>query len=158
MPGVHTSQEGFRNPAILTDAPLVAYVDSRGNKAPTSGVLYCRRGMLTVFIIAEDWMLRAGVRAELREKGIEALGMETLDDAAKAIAAGHIPSAIVLEGSAGKTNPEALEQLARRVPVIVVASRWEPALSESVAAMLYRPVRVGDVVARVLQALQGHAA
>ena len=114
--------------------------------------------MLTVFIIARDWMLRAGVRAELREKGIEALGMESLDDAAKAIATGQMLSAVVFEAGAGGTNPQALEQLARRVPVIVVASRWEPAPLESAAAVLYRPVRVGDVVARVLQALQGHPA
>jgi len=102
-------------------------------------------------------MLRTGVRAELREKGIEALGMESLDDAAKAIAAGQMPSAVVLEAGAGAENPQALEQWARRVPVIVVASRWDPPL-ESAAAVLYRPVRVGDVVARVLQALQGHPA
>lgn len=114
--------------------------------------------MLTVFIIAHDWMLRAGVRAELREKGIEALGMESLDDAAKAIAAGQMPSAVVLEAGAGETNPQALEQMARRVSVIVVASRWEHPPLESAAAVLYRPVRVGDVVARVLQALQGHPA
>ena len=103
-------------------------------------------------------MLRAGVRAELREKGIEALGMETLDDAAKAIAAGQMPSAVVLEAGAGETNPQPLEQLAHRVPVIVVASRTEKTQVESAAAVLYRPVRVGDVVARVLQALQGYAA
>ena len=121
-------------------------------------MLYCLAGMLTVFIIAQDWMLRAGVRAELREKGIEALGMESLDDAGKAIAAGQVPSAVVLEAGTGKLNLQALEQLARRVPVIVVASRWERAPLESAAAVLYRPVRIGDVVARVLQALQGHAA
>ena len=114
--------------------------------------------MLIAFIIAQDWMLRTGVRAELREKGIEALGMESLDDATKAIAAGQMPSAVVLEAGAGKASPQALEQLARRVPVIVVASRWEPAPLESAAAVLHRPVRVGDVVARVLQALQGHPA
>lgn len=120
-------------------------------------MLYWRIGML-VFIIAQDWMLRAGVRAELRERGITATGMESVDDAAKAIAAGQMPSAVVVEAGLPGTNCEALEQLARRVLVIVVASRWEPVPIKSAAAVLYRPVRVGDVVARVIQVLQGHPA
>lgn len=103
-------------------------------------------------------MLRTGVRAELREKGIEAMGMESVDDAAKIIAAGKTPSAVVLEAGIAGTNYEALEQLARRVPVIAVASRWDRVPHESTAAVLYRPVRVGDVVNRVLQVLQGHLA
>ena len=44
-----------------------------------------RSGMPTVFVIAQDWQLRTSVRAELREQGVEALGMERVDDAAQAI-------------------------------------------------------------------------
>ncbi len=86
------------------------------------------------------------------------MGMESVDDAAKIIAAGKTPSAVVVEAGVTGTNYEALEQLARRVPVIVVASRWDRVPLESAAEVLYRPVRVGDVVARVLQVLQGHPA
>lgn len=112
--------------------------------------------MPTVFVIGKDWMLRAGVRAELRELGIEALGMETLADAQAALAAGTLPSAVVLEADAADPT---LAQLARRAPLLVVASRTveTPAIAAA-AAVLYRPVRVGEVVARVKQLLEGQAA
>ena len=111
--------------------------------------------MPLVFVIARDWLLRAGVRAELRERGIEALGMESPDDAAKELAEGQVPAAVVLEGAAASEAQHAIENLARRVPVIVVASRMEPPPLLSAAATLYRPVRVHDVVEQVLRALQG---
>ncbi len=123
-----------------------------GSKAYIGGMLYSSHEMPTVFVIAKDWTLRAAVRAELRELGIDALGMESADDAGRAIAAGQVPSAVVLE--AGATSP-AMEQIARRVPVIVVASGLERVTFEPVAAILHRPVRVGEIVARVKQALQG---
>lgn len=109
--------------------------------------------MLVVFVIARDWMLRAGVRAELRERGIEALGMESPDDGAKALAEGQVPAAVVLESAVASEAHHALENLARRVPVIVVASRMEPPPLSSAAATLYRPVRVQDVVEQVLRVL-----
>jgi len=91
--------------------------------------------------------------------------METLDDLAQAIARGKAPSAVVLdaggEGSAvsAPAARAALSNLARRVPVVVVASRVEPEPPlEGVAALLYRPVRVGEIVACVQQLLKGQAA
>ncbi len=118
--------------------------------------------MPTVFVIARDWTLRAAVRAELREARIEALGMESLDDLARALARGTLPSAIVLEAdvAAGAASaPSALSNLAKRVPVIVVGSRTHAAPAiEGAAAVLYRPVRVADIVARVQQVLAGQTA
>lgn len=118
--------------------------------------------MPAVFVIARDWTLRVGVRAELREARIEALGLESLDDLARALAQGRLPSVIVLDAdiAAGSpSGPEALANLAKRVPVIVVASRTQPAPAvEGAAAVLYRPVRIGDIVARVQQVLAGQAA
>ena len=115
--------------------------------------------MPTVFVIGSDWTLRANVRAELREAGIEALGMETMDEAGQAIARGEWPAAAVLEAAAGEPNPTALGLLAKRVPVVVVASRTETVpLPEDAAVVLYRPVRVADIVARVKQLLEGQAA
>lgn len=114
-------------------------------------------GMLTVFVIARDWNLRASVRAELRERGIEALGMETFDDAGEALAAGQAPAAVVFEPGAEGSGAAALRLLAKRVPVVVVASRSDP-VEIAAAAILYRPVRVGDVVTRVIEILQGRPA
>ena len=45
--------------------------------------------MPVVFVVARDWTLRMGVRAELRELGIEALGMESAEDAGRALLFRH---------------------------------------------------------------------
>jgi hypothetical protein len=114
--------------------------------------------MPTVFIIAQDWLLRASIRAELRERGIEALGMESAEEAAKRLAEGTVPSALVWEPT-GEAPPAGLESLAGRVPAVVVGSRATPApLLEHAAAVFYRPVRVGDIVASVLELLRGEPA
>jgi DNA-binding response OmpR family regulator len=112
--------------------------------------------MPTVFVIAEDWMLRAMLRAQLRELGIDALGMETADDAARALAGGQMPSAVVLETSS-VAESAAMAELARRVPLIVVASGLERLTLPEAAAIFHRPVRVGEIVARVMQTLRGQA-
>ncbi len=115
--------------------------------------------MPIVFVISRDWTLRAAVRAELREAGIEALGMESEEDAGRALAAGSKPSAVVLDATAENAEGVSLENLARRVPFVLVASRTEPTpLRESAAVVLYRPVRVGEIVAQVQQLLRGRAA
>jgi DNA-binding response OmpR family regulator len=114
--------------------------------------------MPTVFVIGEDWHLRANVRAELRNQGIEALGMETLDDAAQALARGAVPDAIVLDASCRPIADAKLAEFARHAPLIVVASRTAaaPAL-DAAAAVLWRPVRVGEVVEKVRELLKGQA-
>ncbi len=117
--------------------------------------------MPTVFVISKDWILRVTVRAELLHEGIEALGMESAEDAARALAEGNIPSAIVLDATEGDapSTRAALSNLAKRVPVVVVASPTQSApLLEGAAALLYRPIRVGEIVARVKQILAGQAA
>jgi DNA-binding response OmpR family regulator len=113
--------------------------------------------MPTVFVIGEDWHLRSLVRAELREHGVEALGLETVDDAARTVAAGTMPSAVVLDLASLRGDSSKLEPLARRVPVIVVTSPGASAPPWA-AATLARPVSVGDVVARVESILKGLAA
>lgn len=118
--------------------------------------------MPIVFVISKDWTLRALVRAELRHAGIEALGMESVDDAGRAIAEGHAPSAIVLDAAQepdASMERQALRNLAGRVPVVLVASRVERAVPlEGAAALVYRPVRVIEIVARVKELLGGQAA
>ncbi len=126
--------------------------------------------MPVVFVIARDWILRMALRAELREIGIEALGMETAEDAGRTLASGTMPAAIVLEATAGIVESDAMQTLLRRVPSILIASRTEtvnlPAASSDaigsgsrIAAVFYRPVRIGEIVERVRDLLaKGHAA
>jgi hypothetical protein len=49
-------------------------------------------GMPVVFIVSPEWDLRGAVRAELREAGIAAMGIETVDDMARTIAGGLLPT------------------------------------------------------------------
>jgi DNA-binding response OmpR family regulator len=113
--------------------------------------------MPTVFVIGEDWTLRSLVRAELREHGIEAMGMESLDDAALVVGAGTVPSAVVLDTTPPGGDPAALEFLSRSVPVLVVTSPGVPAPAWA-AAVLSKPVQVGEIVAGVENLLKGLAA
>lgn len=124
--------------------------------------------MPLVFVIAHDWILRTSVRAELRERGVDALGMDSPDDVGRALASGYIPAVVVLEGTAELSSHPGVLRLISRVPTILIASRTEriPVPGEKggepaayIAAVLYRPVLVGDIVARVLQFLrEGQAA
>ena len=115
--------------------------------------------MPVVFVIASDWTLRTAVRAELRELGIEALGMDSLDDAGRTLASNQMPAAIVLEGTAELIGNSAIQNLVNWVPTILIASRTETVPLPPVAAVLYRPVRIGDIVAKVREFLaRGHAA
>lgn len=137
-------------------------VESR-DKAPLAEMLHFQEGMPVVFVIAEEWRLRAAVRAELRERGIKALGMETLDDAGRVIAAGEAPSVIVLDAAALNANASAtsaapLRTLLRHVPTVLIASRTisnAPALDGLFRKVLFRPVQVSEIVAAVLDLLKG---
>ncbi len=110
---------------------------------------------MLVFVIATDWKLRAGVRAELREMGIEAQGMDSVDDAGRAIARNEMPGAIVLEATSELIGNAAVQDLVRRVPTIVIGSRTERVEIPRGAEVMYRPVSVGDIVERVRKILKG---
>jgi hypothetical protein len=127
--------------------------------------------MPLVFVLARDWRLRTAVRAELRERGIEALGMDSADHAGQAIAAGQTPAAVVLEGISEFGSNAAVQSLIARVPTVWIASRTEkiPGLPASslhgdaprshVGVVLYRPVRIAEIVSSVLDLLhKGQAA
>ena len=113
--------------------------------------------MPTVFVIGEEWTLRSLVRAELREHGIEALGMETPGQAAQAIATGTVPSAVVLDATPPGWAAAAMDFLPRSVPVLVVTSPGAPAPAWA-AAVLSKPVQVGEIVSRMEKLLKGVAA
>lgn len=112
--------------------------------------------MPTVFVISPDWNLRALVRAELREMGVEALGMESLDAAETAVADGTLPDAIVLDASAPGIERPALTKLPERFPTLMVGSQTGPEPALSAAMVLRRPVQVHEIVAKVKELLEGH--
>ena len=110
-------------------------------------------------MIATDWKLRAAVRAELRERGIDALEMESAEDAGRALAGGIMLGVVVLEANAELAGDSAIQGLVARVPTILVASRTETVELPRVAAVFYRPVRIGEIVEKVSELLaQGQAA
>jgi len=128
-------------------------------------MLYSPAKMAIVFVIARDWTLRTAVRAELRELGIEALGMESAEDVVRALAAGQMPAVVVLEGTAENAGEPAVQKLIERVPTVLIASRTEtlPQLlsrpegaagGPRIAAIFYRPVRIAEIVARVRELLE----
>jgi hypothetical protein len=94
-------------------------------------------------------------RAELREANIEALGMQGMRDMADALTQGVEPSSILVDGMELKdaTARRVLKDLARTVPILIVDSRTEPAPDLPGAEILWRPLRVQDVVSRVLEKL-----
>jgi hypothetical protein len=123
-------------------------------------MLYSFVGMPPVFVVSRDWDLRGAVRAELRHAGVDARGMETVDDLGVAIAAGTVPSVVVVDG-AELQNPvarAALENIAGQVAVLVVDSSVSPAPPLPGSQLMQRPVQVKEIVGRVLAMLRGGAA
>lgn len=102
--------------------------------------------MSLIFVIASDWKLRTAVRAELLEAGIKAMGMQSADEVGRSIAAGEFPSAIMLEATQQLADDPAVKQLVERVPTVLIASRTETIDLPPVAVVLYRPVRIGEIV------------
>jgi hypothetical protein len=120
---------------------------------------YSNNGMPVVFVIATDWKLRAAVRAELRERGIDALGIDSAEDIGRALAGGAVPAVVVLEANAELAGDPAIQGLAARVLTVLVASRTETVALPRVAAVFYRPVRIGEIVEKVNELLaRGQAA
>ncbi len=111
--------------------------------------------MPVVFVLASDWTLRSSIRAELRELGIEAVGMETADDVGRAIAAGEMPAVVVVEGTAPLASHPAIQNLVRTVRTVLIASRTETIPLPPVTRIFYRPVRIGEIVTAVQELLQG---
>jgi DNA-binding response OmpR family regulator len=116
-------------------------------------MLYFHGRMPVVYVIARDWTLRTAVRAELRETGIDALGMQSPEDVGRVIASGAVPAVVVLEAVAKLASDPAIQKLVERIPTVLIASRTETVSLPAVAAVLYRPVRIADVIARVRELL-----
>ena len=106
-----------------------------------------------VYVIAADWTMRTAVRAELREMGIEALGMDSAEDAGRAMASGQLPNVIVLEATEELLGDLRIQNLVQRFPAVMIASRTVKVSLPDTADVLYRPVRIADLVARVSELL-----
>ena len=115
--------------------------------------------MAVVFIIGSDWTMRTAVRAELREIGIDALGFDSAADVGGATSAGVFPDVVVLEATPELVGDMRINALVQHVPTVLIASRTVRVSFPDVAAVLYRPVRVAEIVTRVRELLAGtHAA
>jgi len=106
-----------------------------------------------VYVIAPDWTMRTAVRAELREMGIEALGMDSAEDAGRAMASGQLPNVVVLEATEELLGDIRIQNLVRRFPAVMIASRTVKVSLPDTANVLYRPVRIAEIVARVSELL-----
>ena len=85
--------------------------------------------------------------------------MDSLDDGWRTLTRNQMPAAIVLEAAAELLGNPAIQNLVNSVPTILIASRTETVPLPPVATVLYRPVRIGDIVAKVREFLaSGHAA
>jgi hypothetical protein len=93
--------------------------------------------------------MRTAVRSELREIDIDALGMDSAGDTARALASGSLPDVIVLEATAELLNDIRIHNLVQRVPTVLIASRTLKVSLPDTPAILYRPVRIAEIVARV---------
>jgi len=103
--------------------------------------------------------MRTAVRAELREMGIEALGMDSPDNIGRAVASGGLPNLVVLEAISEFLGSPRIQDLVQHVPAVLIASRTERVSLPDAAAVLYRPVSVADIVSRVSELLaRDHAA
>ena len=109
--------------------------------------------MPVVFVIATDWKLRTAVGDELRERGIDALEMDSAEDIERVLALGDVPAAVVLAAAAEYFREPAIQKLVARVPTVLIATRTETVPLPEVVAVFYRPVNVGVVVAKVIEIL-----
>ncbi len=111
--------------------------------------------MPVVFVIGRDWTVRAGVRAELLEAGVDALGFETLEDAD---AAARPPDAVLVDASSADISHPALRRWAGHAAVLAVTSGVTGEAMPDFAQALRRPVRIAEIVTAVRPILRGHAA
>jgi hypothetical protein len=114
---------------------------------------YPKIWMPVVHVIAKDWKLRAAVQAELRERGIDALEIDSVEAGERVLASGDLPSVVVLEATAEYSGQPAIQRLVARVPTILIASRTETVQLPQVAGVFYRPVSVAEIAEKVSELL-----
>jgi hypothetical protein len=107
-----------------------------------------------ILVVSSAQWLRALLRAELRDAGYDAIGAATLSRALRHpptdVARGPV-RLIVVDSAAAAAEPAALEHARRRYPgvLLVLIHGAGAAPLGPWAAMLRRPVTIGNVVASV---------
>jgi DNA-binding response OmpR family regulator len=108
--------------------------------------------MVVWIIDAEQWP-RALLRAELIERGYDAAGFVTIDDALAA-PPDRLPDAIVLDSRGQELTPDRLAKLFDlRVPIILIGGAAD--LRQDIVrhfpwtAILQRPVSLGEIADRI---------
>ncbi len=107
-----------------------------------------------VLVVSDEQWPRALLRAQLGEAGYDAVGARTLSRALR-----HPPQdaergplrLVLVDSGAVATEPEALERARGRYPGVpfVLVHRAGPVPPGRWAAILKRPVAIGDIVATV---------
>jgi DNA-binding NtrC family response regulator len=128
-------------------------------------MLYFAGRMPEVFVVSKDWILRAALLAELREAGLNAHGMDSLSSVSETLARGEFPTVAVVDAAMEETPSDgaALASLARHTCLVVVASHVQPGMGAAewmrrAAEILNRSVRIGEIVLRVKEFVEGQAA
>ncbi len=105
-----------------------------------------------VFIVGRDWKFRALLRAELVEKGFEAMGLESLDEAGRLLASGTLPRLTVFD----MTDFDAARDLARLLALaksgrLLLLISPGMALPQELcsATTMARPVAIGTIVEEI---------
>lgn len=108
-----------------------------------------------VWVVGRKWRARALLRAQLREEGYEALGMETAADALEALGrpGSSVPDVLFLDPRGGTLGPgeaSLLGRIAASPPpeVLVLAGAGEEC-PVAHAAVVRRPVSIAALVDRI---------
>jgi len=109
-----------------------------------------------VFIVGRDWKFRALLRAELVEKGFEAMGLESLDEAGRLLASGTLPRLTVFD----MTDFDAARNLARLLALaksgrllLLISPGMALPQELCAATTMARPVAIGPIVEEITRCL-----
>jgi DNA-binding response OmpR family regulator len=116
-----------------------------------------------VWVVDSEHWPRVYLRAELIERGFEAIGYAHLSEAVALLrlGAGARPSAIILELRAQYIEPRLLDGLTGSgIPVILLRGTSEAdeqiVKAYRFAAVMRRPLTIGSVVDKVEEVVRGH--
>jgi len=111
-----------------------------------------------ILLIAADWHSRTLTLAELQELGYDVIAVPGLYDGLKMVLRSQVAPRLALVDMAQDDfgTPERVNELVQAlpgVPVMLVVGAFERAsyarLSDRLAALMVRPVRIGEIVDRV---------
>ncbi len=111
-----------------------------------------------ILLIAADWHSRTLTLAELQELGYDVMTVPGLYDGLRMVLRSQVAPRLTLVDMAQDDfgSPERVNELVQAlpgVPVILVVGAFERAsyagLSDHLAALMVRPVRIGEIVDRV---------